>query len=82
VIPHLMPADDARIRAEEEKVRRQLVAASEGGDGSEEKENIPVVNQNTFGRNDTVTIRLGDKTQTLKYKKAEPFIAEGWVIED
>lgn len=79
-LPRIIPADDARIRAEEEKVRRQLVAASEGGDGTEESKD-PVVNQNEFGRNDMVTIRNGEKTQTLKYKKAEPFIAEGWVIE-
>ncbi|KND50704.1 MAG: preprotein translocase subunit SecA [Parcubacteria bacterium C7867-007] len=79
-IPRIMPSDDARIRAQEEKTRRQLVAASEGGDGTA-AEKTPVVNQQTIGRNDTVTIRNGDKTQTLKYKKAEPLLAEGWVLE-
>ncbi|HEV7121324.1 MAG TPA: preprotein translocase subunit SecA, partial [Candidatus Paceibacterota bacterium] len=36
-IPHVIPADDSLIRAQEEKTRRQLVAASEGGDGSEQE---------------------------------------------
>jgi preprotein translocase subunit SecA len=80
-IPRIVPSDDARIRAQEEKVRRQLVAASEGGDGSIEEASAPIVNQNAFGRNDNITIRKGDETQTLKYKKAEPLLAEGWVIE-
>jgi preprotein translocase subunit SecA len=78
-LPRIMPADDARIRAQEEKVRARLVAASEGSDESATPEPI----QNTgpeFGRNDTVTISRGDETQTLKYKKAEPLLAEGWTI--
>jgi hypothetical protein len=33
-----------------------------------------------YGRNDFVTIKKGDATQTLKYKKAEPLLAEGWSI--
>jgi preprotein translocase subunit SecA len=78
-IPHVIPADDSLIRAQEEKTRRALVAASEGGDGSEEKK--PIVKESTHGRNDTVTIRKGDQTQTLKYKKAENLLEEGWVIE-
>ncbi|HEY0948513.1 MAG TPA: preprotein translocase subunit SecA [Candidatus Paceibacterota bacterium] len=77
-IPRIRPADDARIRAEEEKTRRQLVAASEGGDASVTKE--PVLNGKEYGRNDEVTIRKGDETQTLKYKKAEPLLEEGWTI--
>ncbi|MDB5237030.1 MAG: preprotein translocase, SecA subunit [Parcubacteria group bacterium] len=80
-IPHIMPADDSRIRAQEEKTRRQLVAASEGGDGTDEHDKAPIVKGNEPGRNDTVTIRNGEQTQTLKYKKAEALIAEGWVLE-
>ena len=80
-IPHVIPADDSRIRAQEEKTRRQMVAASEGGDGTAEDDKAPIVKGNEPGRNDTVTIRNGEKTQTLKYKKAEALIAEGWVLE-
>ena len=77
-LPHLVPADDSRIRAEEERTRRALLAASEGGDGSQSTE--PIKKGSTIGRNDEVTIRKGDETQTMKYKKAEPLLAEGWTI--
>jgi preprotein translocase subunit SecA len=77
-IAHIRPADDSRIRAEEEKTRAKLVAASEGSDTSVEKE--PIVKGVTYGRNDEVTIRKGEETQTLKYKKAEGMLSEGWEI--
>ena len=80
-LPRLAPADDSRIRAEEEKTRAKLVAATEGGDGSEAAAPEPIVNGVTIGRNDTVTIRKGDETQTLKFKKAEPLLAQDWVID-
>lgn len=81
-LPHIMPADDTRIRAEEEKTRKALEAASAGGDRTEEGAvaQTPIVNAHTHGRNDTVTIRKGDETQTLKFKKAESLIAEGWEV--
>ncbi len=33
-----------------------------------------------FGRNDLVTIRKGSETQTLKFKKAEELLNQGWEI--
>ncbi len=78
-LPRIMPADDARIRAEEAKVRARMVAISEGSDESIAPEPI----QNTgpeYGRNDTVTISKNGETQTLKYKKAETLLEEGWVV--
>jgi len=77
-IGRIRPADDARIRAEEEKTRAKLVAASEGGDASTEQK--PIVNTQVYGRNDEITIQKGEETQTLKYKKAEPLLAQGWEI--
>ncbi|HEX8591211.1 MAG TPA: preprotein translocase subunit SecA [Candidatus Paceibacterota bacterium] len=79
-IPHIVPADDARIKQEEARVRARLVAASDGSD--ESAATAPVVRQGAeHGRNDLVTIRKGEEKQTLKYKKAEPLLAEGWIIE-
>ena len=79
-LPRIIPADDARIREEEAKVRARLVAASEGGDESAAPAE-PVRNEGPqYGRNDTVTVRRGDETQTLKYKKAEPLLTDGWTI--
>lgn len=77
-LPRVRQSDDTQIRAQEAKVRAQLVAASEGGDDSAPAQ--PIVKGTTYGRNDEVTIRRGDETQTLKYKKAEPLLAQGWTI--
>lgn len=75
-LPRLQSADDARIRAEQERVRASLATAGAEDGGAP----APVVNTNEYGRNDFVTIKKGDATQTLKYKKAEPLLAEGWTI--
>ncbi|MBI2410217.1 preprotein translocase subunit SecA [Candidatus Kaiserbacteria bacterium] len=75
MVPHILPRDEARIRAEEAKIRAQLIAA-----GSEDSGSQPIVNKQSYGRNDFVTIKKGDETKTIKYKKAEPFLADGWSI--
>lgn len=77
-LPHIQVTDESRIRAQEEKMRSTMVAASEGEAESGPK--APVVKGREYGRNEEVTIRKGEETQTLKYKKAEPLIAEGWTI--
>jgi len=75
-LPRMQNADDARIRAEEEKTRAALVAA-----GAEEgSAPAPFVKGAGHGRNDFVTIKKGDETQTLKFKKAESLLAAGWEI--
>lgn len=76
-LPNVRMTDDARIRAEEEKARRIILANSTAG-----SEAVPatVVVDHTYGRNDEVTIKRGDEIQTLKYKKAEPLLIEGWEI--
>ena len=77
-ITRIQPADESRIRAEEERTRAKLVAASEGSDESAASE--PIVKGKEYGRNDEVTIQKGEETQTIKYKKAEPLLREGWTI--
>lgn len=76
MVPRLVRSDDARIRAEEEKTRAQLVAAGkeEGGASS------PIVKSSLPGRNSMVTIRKGEETKTLKFKKAEVLLQEGWEL--
>jgi len=75
-VPRMALADDARIRAEEEKVRASLVAA-----GKEEgNAQVPLVNNSGYGRNYVVTIKKGNEMKQLKYKKAEPLLAEGWAV--
>ena len=64
-------AHEARMRAEEEKTRAALMAA-----GKEEGGATPLRKAAAYGRNDLVTLKKGDETQTLKFKKAERLIAE------
>jgi len=77
-LPRIQPADDARIRAEEEKTRRAVLAASEAG--KKDGDQGPVVKTEGHGRNDLVTVKKGDETREVKFKKAEPMLTEGWTI--
>ncbi|MFA5998239.1 MAG: preprotein translocase subunit SecA [Candidatus Paceibacterota bacterium] len=75
-VPRLLSSDEARVRAEEEKTHAALVAA-----GREEgAAPMPIKKAVGYGRNDIVTIKKGDETKQLKYKKAEPFLADGWEL--
>ena len=74
-LPRLQGADEARLRTEEEKTRAVIIAA-----GKEGGEAAPIVAAAQYGRNDFVTIQKGEATQTLKFKKAEPLLQEGWEI--
>jgi len=38
------------------------------------------VTERKIGRNDLVTIKKGDVVKVLKYKKAQKFLSDGWVI--
>ncbi|PIR83136.1 preprotein translocase subunit SecA [Candidatus Kaiserbacteria bacterium CG10_big_fil_rev_8_21_14_0_10_56_12] len=75
-LPRMVSTDAARIRAEEEKTREALNAAGEDG----ATRPTPVVKVAGPGRNDTVTIKKGNETKTLKFKKAEAFLEEGWEL--
>lgn len=74
-IPRIEIADDSKIRAEEARTRAKLVAA-----GASQETGAPIVKGAVPNRNDTVTIRRGEETQTMKYKKAEPLLSEGWEL--
>lgn len=77
-IPRIRPADDAKIRAEEEKMRRAVLSASEAGKNTGDQG--PVVKAETHGRNDLVKVTNGTETKEMKYKKAEPLLSSGWTI--
>ena len=40
----------------------------------------PVINEEKIGRNEMVTVSNGSETKTIKYKKAENLLTQGWVI--
>ncbi len=76
MLPRLASNDEARMREEEAKTRAALVTA-----GAEEgSAPAPIVKGAGYGRNDIVTIKKGDETRTLKYKKAELLLADGWHV--
>ncbi|HCR52594.1 TPA: hypothetical protein DIV48_03045, partial [Candidatus Kaiserbacteria bacterium] len=75
-LPRMMNMDDARVRAEEAKIRASLTEAGKEEQGAQ----APLVKAAGYGRNDFVTIKKGGETKKLKYKKAEPLLAEGWTI--
>ena len=74
--PRLENMNDSRIRAEQEKTRSALVVAGQ----EEGSVPAPIKKIDGHGRNELVTIQKGDETKTIKYKKAEPFLALGWEI--
>ena len=76
-IPRIQRADDARIREEEARQRAKILAAAEG---AKENGGAPITRAHTPGRNDLVTIKKGEEQQTIKYKKAEALLADGWEL--
>lgn len=76
-LPHVASSDETRIREEEARARKKILDASTAG---AEVVGVPLVNADTYGRNEEVTITSGKETKTLKYKKAEALLAQGWHI--
>ena len=43
----------------------------------------PIIKENKIGRNQKVTIRKGDETKIIKWKKAEDLVKSGeWTLEE
>ncbi len=40
----------------------------------------PIIRKNKIGRNDKVTIKKNNDTKTIKYKKAQVFLKDGWEL--
>lgn len=83
-LAELLPKIQPQVVAKEEAERKHeaevaQAAAGTNEDSKSEKRN-PIVKKNDYGRNDLVTISNGQETKELKYKKAEPLLAEGWTI--
>jgi preprotein translocase subunit SecA len=75
-LPKIELADESRIKAEEAKVRSALEESGKEEFGTAS----PIVKKEGYARNDFVTIKKGEVTQTLKFKKAEQLLREGWEI--
>ncbi len=86
-LPNLTLAQDAAIKQEEARLRAQLEKAGSaslspagGKESAVGAAHAPIVNATGHGRNDVVTVKKGTETQTIKYKKAEALLAEGWEL--
>jgi len=53
-------------------------APQSAGDGGAPQE--PIVKGEEIGRNEKVTIKKGHETQTMKYKKAQAYLNDGWEL--
>ncbi len=76
VLPVMQPAVIAKEEVAHQKEAEAALKASEGG----ESKAAPRVVAAAPGRNDMVTITNGTKTESMKYKKAEPLLAAGWSL--
>ena len=80
VLPNLQPVV---IEKEERELKEEAAKAQEAaGETMESRGNrqAPIVKDDSFGRNDLVTITNGSETRELKFKKAESLLAEGWTV--
>ncbi len=78
-LSHLRIVDEGALKKEGERTRSAVLRASDAGSQSENRE--PIKNEHSFGRNDMVTVRKGEEVQTIKFKKAETLLKEGWSLE-
>lgn len=80
ILPNLQPVV---IEKEERELKQEALRAQEAAGETMEsrgQKQAPLVKDDSFGRNDLVTITNGTETRELKYKKAETLLAEGWTL--
>lgn len=70
--------DEHAFKKEEERIRQAMMQAQKSG-GSDVSEGT--LNQSEYGRNDMVTLIKEDQEQTIKFKKAQELLAQGWEIK-
>ena len=74
-----------RVVQEEEKQKEAIRLAKEAGGGEEaavkDAPDKPVHAKPEFARNETVTITSNGEERIMKYKKAIPFLEEGWKLK-
>jgi len=79
VLPNIQPAVIAKEEEEHERQAAAALKASEAGAATPAPKTI-VKDADVPGRNDMVTITNGIETETVKYKKAEDRLKNGWRI--
>ena len=80
VLPKVQPQVIDKEEAERKEEAKRAQAAAGETASVKKTQNAPVVKENTYGRNDLVTIIKGEETKELKYKKAEAYLQAGWSL--
>lgn len=79
ILPQVQPAavekEQEMLKQERANITRSDQTAAQAGAAKQ-----PRVNTEKYGRNDTVTITNGTEQKEVKYKKASPYLAQGWSI--
>lgn len=79
VVTLISNIDEQAFRREEERVRQAMAIAQKSGGSAGVSASETQAAE--YGRNDMVTITKDGQEQTLKFKKAEPLLGEGWEIK-
>ncbi len=82
VIPRLQPVIVEREEAEMKKEAKAAQAAAGNEESSIQTAKQPARATELPGRNDIVTISNGSDTRTVKYKKAEEYLKQGYQLVD
>ena len=83
-----LPTIQPKVVQQEEEERKEAARIAQKSAGApvntavSVQKQAPQRKQVTYGRNDLVTITDGSKTQTIKYKKAESLLQNGWRIAE
>ncbi|MEZ4200762.1 MAG: preprotein translocase subunit SecA [Candidatus Paceibacterota bacterium] len=78
LIPNIAPE---AIEKEEQQLHQQQAAAQKtAGPKGNARSHEPRSKGDTIGRNEFITVTNGTETKEMKYKKAEPLLAQGWKI--
>jgi preprotein translocase subunit SecA len=70
--------DEEAFKKEEERVRQAMLQAQKSG-GNDVSSEASIKQE--YGRNDIVTVYKDNEEQTLKFKKAQALLEQGWEIK-
>ena len=78
--PQAVDQQEAARKQEAEAAQKSAGVTAQSKANTTAAARTPVTNEVVHGRNDLVTITNGTDTETIKYKKAEPLLQEGWEV--
>lgn len=80
LVETIRPAEAQAQVVEKESSKKYVTSG--GSSENQSQTTVQKSESDKIGRNDVVVIQKGTETQELKYKKAEPLLAEGWTIKE